>query len=91
MTIAIDPGGRVDGASSENGCRALGIARRLAAGAAVLTMDVTLSGCKTDALNRSYTGTLAAYSDGTATFDLSANQIGGGKVASFRVSASFRR
>lgn len=59
-TISIDPKGKVTGTSSENGCRMKGVASPGMA-PTLLNLDVTLSGCKYEKLNRRLFGTLALY------------------------------
>ena len=92
MVIAVEADGRVRGASTENGCRMLGIAMPYVA-PTVLTLDVTLSGCQYAGLNRRFSGTLASYpKDRYVVLQLQAIQVGVGKVAgSFDVKATIRR
>jgi hypothetical protein len=60
LTIMIEAGGKLTGASNETGCKALGIA---APGAVsnLLSLDVTLRECHDDGFNRHYNGTLGLY------------------------------
>lgn len=57
MTLDIDPQGKVIGSSSENGCKAKGIASP-ATSPLSLSLDVTLVGCHYSGLNRRYFGSL---------------------------------
>jgi hypothetical protein len=60
LTIKIESGGRLTGASQETGCRLLGIGIPTAT-AYALSLDVTMSDCKEQAFSRHYNGTLALY------------------------------
>jgi len=60
LTIKIEAGGRVTGASNETGCKALGVAAPGAA-ANLMSLDVTLRECHEDGFSRHYNGTLAIY------------------------------
>lgn len=59
-TLSIDKQGKIAGSSTENGCKMKGIA---APGLmpTILNLDITLSGCKYNDLNRRLSGTLALY------------------------------
>lgn len=59
-TISISPQGKVTGSSPENGCRMKGVASP-GMSKNLLNMDITLSGCSYDRLNRRLFGTLALY------------------------------
>ena len=63
LTIALEAGGKVRGASTENGCRLLGIGSPGPV-ATITTLDVTFSGCQYAGLNRRFGGTLAMYDGG---------------------------
>jgi hypothetical protein len=91
LTIRVEPDGKVWGTSTENGCKLLGIGRPMSPTINVLNLDVTLSGCKYDGLNRRYSGTLAYYSTSNVQLSLRANSVGVGKAASFDVMATMRR
>jgi hypothetical protein len=60
LTIKIESGGRLTGASNETGCRALGIAAPSVT-PMLLSLDVTLSNCLDAGFNRHYNGSLAVY------------------------------
>jgi hypothetical protein len=60
MTLQIDAGGKVTGASVEAGCRVLGLA--LPGPVATLqNLDVTLSSCNESTFNRRYSGSFALH------------------------------
>jgi hypothetical protein len=59
LVIRVDPDGRVSGVSTENGCKLSGLGAPM--GANVLKLDLTLRDCKSNALNRRLSGTLAHY------------------------------
>ncbi len=59
-TVSINPQGKILGSSSENGCKMKGIASP-GIGAAILNLDITLTGCTFSKFNRRLTGTLALY------------------------------
>jgi hypothetical protein len=59
LTIKIEPGGKVTGASNETGCSALGIA--MSSMPTLLSLDVTLTACRDAGFNQHYNGTLAVY------------------------------
>lgn len=56
-TIAIDPAGKVIGASPDNGCKLLGVAAPFVTPTS-LSMDVTFSDCRFPGYNRRYSGDL---------------------------------
>jgi len=60
LTMKIEPGGRLTGASNETGCRALGIGAPSVT-PMLLSLDVTLSNCLDAGFNRHYNGSLAVY------------------------------
>lgn len=91
LTVNIDPQGKIQGFSSENGCRLLGIA---APGMAptIVTLDVTLTNCNYAGLNRTYRGMLSIYEKQRyATFSLQAVQIAAGKAGTFNITSTMRR
>lgn len=59
-TISIDPQGKIIGASTENGCKMKGISTP-GMTPTLLQLDITLSGCSFNKLNRRLTGTLLLY------------------------------
>lgn len=59
-TVSIDPQGKIIGLSPENGCKMKGIARPGMA-PIILSLDITLTGCTFNKLNRRLFGTLALY------------------------------
>lgn len=70
LTLMIEEGGKVSGASEDSGCRILGVARPgpLPTESA---LDLTVSSCRNHAFNRKYTGSLALYPrQGYATIHL---------------------
>lgn len=92
LTIKVEPGWKVWGTSTENGCKLLGLARPMSPTMNLLTLDVTLSGCQYSGLNRRYSGTLAFYSGTRVELALRANTAGlGAKPASFEVSSTMSR
>lgn len=59
-TLTIDPQGKISGSSPENGCKMKGISSP-GMTPTVLNLDITLSGCNFQKLNRRLFGTLALY------------------------------
>jgi hypothetical protein len=91
LTIKIDRQGKVVGTSTENGCRVLGLAAPSFA-PAMVTLNVTLSDCKYEGYNRTYTGSLSVYSkDLYAKFSLQAVEISSGKAGTYNITATMRR
>ena len=95
LVIQVEKQGRVRGASPENGCKLLGVAAPYFA-PNVLTLDVTLSGCRYPAFNRRYSGTLALYqSSNSVQFSLQSINQGLAAVtkgpAHFDIKATLRR
>lgn len=91
LTIAIDPQGKVLGASGENGCRMLGIA---APGIAptIVKLDVTLRDCRYAGLNRAYKGHLSVFAKELyAALSLQALEIGSGTGGTFNITSTMRR
>jgi len=60
LTLKIESGGRVTGASNETGCRALGIGAPSVT-PMLLSLDITLSNYLDTGFNRHYNGTLGVY------------------------------
>lgn len=95
LAINIDQRGRVSGASRDNGCQLLGVAAPYVT-TAILTLDVTLSGCRYPALNRRYQGSLTVNArDNSARFYLRAfdavtGALGAGP-ASYDIKATMKR
>lgn len=90
LTVKIDPGGKVEGASTENGCRLLGLA---APGLAttVLMLDVTVTGCRYAGLNRTYIGHLTVYAEKQyASLSLQAVQVTG-TAGTFNITSTTMR
>lgn len=94
LVIEVEKHGRVRGASSDNGCKLLGVAAPYVA-PNMLTLDVTLSECRYPALNRRYSGMLALYqSSNSVQFSLQSTNIASaftGKVAHFDIKATMKR
>ena len=59
LVLRVDTDGKVVGASTENGCRLLGMVSP--AGNNVMRLDATLRDCESKDLNRRISGTLAHY------------------------------
>lgn len=59
LVLRVEPDGRVSGVSTENGCKLSGMGTPM--GANVLKLDMTLRECRSTALNRRLSGTLAHY------------------------------
>jgi len=57
LVIDVEQQGKVTGTSPENGCKLLGVAAPYVA-SSMLSLDVTLSGCRYPDLNRRYSGLL---------------------------------
>lgn len=92
LTIRVEPDGKVWGTSTENGCKLLGIWQPFTAGINLVNLDVTLSGCKYDGMNRRYLGTLSLQAGtSTAALSLMSSRIGVGKAAMFDVKATMKR
>lgn len=95
LIIELEQQGRVRGESPENGCKLLGVAAPYYA-PNVLTLDVTLSGCRYPALNRRYSGTLALYqSSNSVQLSLQSFNMGLASVvkgaAHFDIKATMKR
>jgi hypothetical protein len=90
-TIDIEPGGKVIGASPDNGCRLLGIA---APGIApnIVTLDVTLTNCSYAGFNRTYKGYLSVHTEKKyANLSLQALSVTPGKSGTFTIQSTMRR
>lgn len=59
-TLSIDPQGKITGTTPENGCKMKGISSPGMA-PTILNLDITLSGCNFQKMNRRLFGTLALY------------------------------
>ena len=91
LTINIDPGGKVVGGSSENGCRLLGLGKP-GVTPAIVTLSVTLTGCNYPGLNRTYLGQFSVFTkEQYATFSLQAIQVLSGKGGTYNITATMRR
>jgi hypothetical protein len=92
VTLMIEPGGRLTGASNETGCRMLGLA---SPGAApnVVSLDVTLRDCHEEGFSRHYNGTLALYpaQHMSQLYLISIPIPGEAKVATHDLSGTMRR
>lgn len=90
LTVKIDPGGKVEGASTENGCRLLGLS---APGLVptILMLDVTVTGCRYAGLNRTYIGHLTVYAEKQyASLSLQAVQVTG-TAGTFNITSTTMR
>lgn len=91
LTIAIDPRGKLVGASTENGCRMLGLAAPWIT-PLIVRLDVTLRDCQYPGLNRTYTGQLSVFAkEGYAALSLQALAIGSGTSGTFNITSTMRR
>ncbi|WP_324781195.1 hypothetical protein [Thiobacillus sedimenti] len=95
LVVQVDKAGKVQGASPENGCTLLGVAAPYLT-PNMLTLDVTLAGCRYTAYNRRYSGTLALYpSRNSVQFSLHASIVGlatfGSSPTFFDIKATMRR
>jgi hypothetical protein len=92
LTIKIDAGGKITGASSETGCHALGIALPGPV-RTVLSIDVTLTSCQEADLNQRYTGTFALYSQQkyAAVQLMSTPSMFAKKIAVYGITGTLRR
>ena len=91
LTVNIEPGGKVTGASPDNGCRLLGIA---GPGIApnIVTLNVTLTSCSYVGFNRTYHGHLSVFSEKKyANFSLLAASVVPGKSGTFTIQSTMRR
>ena len=91
-SIAIDPGGKLVGSSSGNGCHALGVAAP-SGPTTVINLDVTLSGCTYPGFNRRFSGNLFLYpKDSYASLRLRSHIANTGpKSASYDIRATLKR
>jgi hypothetical protein len=90
LVVRVDPDGRVTGISTENGCRLSGMAAPFVAG--VMKLDITLSGCRSAALNRRYSGSFAHHaSEKRASMTLQMIDTLGKPVTSYEVKATAMR
>ena len=90
LTVNIEPGGKVVGASPDNGCRMLGIAKP-GISPNIVTLNVTLTGCAYAGFNRTYNGHIALYTEKKyAALSLQAISMTG-KGGSFIIESTMRR
>jgi len=92
LSVKIEPGGRLTGASATNGCKLQGTATPGAA-PTVANLEITFSGCTYPELNRKFMGNLIEYpKDRYVALSLNANQLatGGKKPATYSVKATIR-
>jgi hypothetical protein len=78
LTIEIDPGGKINGRSTEIGCEILGL---VTAGPSPTNfrLQVSLTNCRAALMNRRYQGQLAHHTTrGSLGFSLSANSMNPG-------------
>lgn len=74
-TLSIDPQGKIFGSSPENGCKLKGISSP-GVTPTVLNLDITLSGCNFQKLNRRMFGMLALYpAEKQAQFSIRAQPV----------------
>lgn len=92
LSIAIDPGGKLVGSSSGNGCHALGLAAP-SGPATVINLDVTLSDCTYPGFNRRFSGNLFLYpKDSYASLRLRSYIANSGpKSVSYDIRATLKR
>jgi hypothetical protein len=83
LTLRVEPDGKVWGSSAENGCKLRGVWRPAVPQSNTAHLDVTLSGCKYEGLNRRYSGSLAFYSAGYVNLNLMSQRIAPSKSAVF--------
>ena len=77
--------------STENNCKMLGLA---SPGIApfIVSLNLTLTGCKYAELNRTYQGQLSVFSkDKFAKFSLQAIDVTSGKAGTYNINATMRR
>lgn len=91
LMILVSDDGKVQGTSSENGCRLLGIATP-GTSPRILNVDVTLSDCIAKDLNQRFRGSLVLNpADRSARLKLLAQRIGVGTALTADIKASLRR
>jgi hypothetical protein len=92
LVIKIEPGGKVTGASTETGCRVLGVARPGPV-ATVPSFDLTLSECRHAVFNRRYSGSLGLYTQQRyATIQLiSVPSLFAAQAATYDISGTLKR
>lgn len=91
LTIRVEVDGKVWGGSTENDCKLLGVWRPMSPSINVINLDVTLSGCRYEGLNRRYSGNLAFYSPSNVQLSLMSQRVAPGKSAVFDIKATMRR
>ena len=90
LVVRVEPGGKVVGSSSENGCRLLGMASPVETN--VMRLDVTLRGCESVELNRRLSGTLAFYpADGRLALNAALRDANAKPVTRYEVAAPILR
>lgn len=91
LILEIQEGGKVVGKSPENGCVMLGVASP-GFTPKMLTLDVTLSDCDVQGLNRRFSGSIAAYSGKrSAQVFVMASRVGIGTAQTADIKATMRR
>ncbi|MBL0085173.1 MAG: hypothetical protein IPP44_00420 [Ideonella sp.] len=92
FTIVVQPGGKVLAASSENGCKFVGLATPGVV-PSILNLDVMASGCSYSSFNQRLTGTLAHYEREKNTIvSLHSTEVGFARVAGyFEIKATLKR
>lgn len=91
LVMQIDPQGKVSGASTESGCSFKGIAIPGPI-ETLITLDVTLSGCKYFGYNRQMTGRVALYTAKKyVDFSLFANDLIGRPNGYYEIKGTLRR
>lgn len=94
LVIQVEKQGRVRGASPENGCKMLGVARPYVT-PNILMLDVTLSECRYPTFNRRYSGSLTlSQASNSVQFSLQSINVASafiGKVGYLDIKATMRR
>jgi hypothetical protein len=90
LVVRVEPGGRVVGSSSENGCRLSGVVSPV--GDNVMRLDVTLRDCESKELNRRLSGTLAHYpADGRLALNAALRDANAKPVIRYELAAPILR
>jgi len=92
LTLKIEAGGRLTGASNETGCKALGVAAPNVT-PYLLSLDVTVSECRDQGFSGHYNGTLALYPAQRIAqlYLISIPRIGQTRVATHDLTGTMRR
>ncbi|MGA7181147.1 MAG: DUF4124 domain-containing protein [Thiobacillaceae bacterium] len=93
LILEVEQLGRVRGASTENGCKMLGVASPYIT-PMILTLDVTLSGCRYPDYNRRYSGFLTLYkANNQVNLSLNSHDMGTmtPRPGTFDIKATMRR